>query len=111
MKENKVMKFVKEHKEEVALAAGSVVGIAAIAAAVMFNRSASTSIEFPELFSGEWTLLERTTRGKYKGCITGCVKAVDLTDLGKFGDTLATIEGIDGHEPIRIIFGTEKSFK
>ena len=67
-------------------------------------------IERPELTTGEWGILSKGIKGKYKDCISGCVNGVDLTDLGKFGDALATIEGIEPHEPIRIIFGTEKSF-
>ena len=108
-KKNKVVEFVKTHKAPVALAAGAVAGIA-IWAITRDKPSNYVDIDRPMLSTGEWTVLQRGIKGKFAGCVTGCAKAVDITDLGKFGDALATIEGIDGHEPIRIIFGTEKSF-
>ena len=106
---DKVIEFVKTHKHQVALATGAVVGIA-IWAITRDKPSNYIDIPFPELSTGEWATLQKGIKGKYKDCVTGCVKAVDITDLGNFGDALATIEGIDGHEPIRIIFGTAKSF-
>ena len=108
MKE-KVIEFVKTNKAKVALATGAVVGIT-VWAITRDKSSNYVDISFPELSTGEWTVLQKGIKGKYKDCITGCVKAVDITDLGKFGDALATVEGIDGNEQIRIIFGTEKSF-
>lgn len=108
-KMNKVVEYAKNHKAQIALAAGAVVGIA-IWAITRDKASNYVDINQPALFTGEWTMLQKGIKGKYEGCVTGCAKAVDVADLGKFGETLVTIEGIDAHEPIRIIFGTEKSF-
>lgn len=106
---NKVTEFIKTHKVQVAVVAGAVAGIAAWA----ITRSKPkdyVNIDFPELPTGEWVDLWRGIKGKYAGSVTGVVKGVEITDLGNFGDALATVEGIDPREPIRIIFGTEKSF-
>lgn len=108
-KKNKFVEFVKTHKVKVALAAGAVAGIV-IWAITSDKPSNYTDIIRPELTTGEWANLQRGIKGKYTGCVSGSAMAVDVTDLGKFGDALATIEGINPHEPIRIIFGTERSF-
>ena len=110
MDKNMVRDFIKKHKLQLGLAAGTVAGITIW---VFTKDKASNYIDVvrPELNTGEWTQLYRGIKGKYSGSVTGFAKAVDLTDLGKFGDALATIDGIDPHEPIRIMFGTEKSFK
>jgi hypothetical protein len=106
---NKVIEFVKTHKVKLALAAAAVTGTV-IWAITRDKPSNYIDISKPTLSTGEWTLLQRGIKGKFTGCVTGCVNAVDVADLGKVGDALATIEGIDGHEPIRVIFGTERSF-
>jgi hypothetical protein len=106
---DKVKDFIEEHKVALTIAAVSVVGIA-ICTITKGKSSKYIDIDRPELTTGEWAQLFRGVKGKYAGSITGCAKAVDLTDLGNFGDALATIEGIDPHEPIRIVFGTEKSY-
>jgi hypothetical protein len=67
-------------------------------------------INKPTLSSGAWTSLVRGIKGRYKDSVSGSVIAVDVADLGKFGEALTTIEGIDEHEPIRLIFGTERSY-
>lgn len=107
---NKVVEFVKTHKAKVALGVGAVTGII-IFAITRDKQSNYIDIDRPVLSTGEWALLNRGIKGTYKDCITGCAKSVDITDLGKFGDAIATIDGINPHEPIRVIFGTEKSFK
>jgi hypothetical protein len=109
MKENKFVKFVKDNALAIGLGVVTVAGIA-VWAITKDKASNYADIDRPELFTGEWALLQKGIKGKYTGCVTGCVNGVDLTDLGNFGDALATIEGIEPHEPIRIIFGTEKSF-
>lgn len=108
-KKNKFVEFVKTHKHGVALTIGAVAGIA-VWAITRDKPSNYVDIDKPELPTGEWKQLFRGVKGKFKGCVSGVVNAVDITDLGNFGDALATVEGIDPHEPIRIIFGTERSF-
>lgn len=108
-KKNKVIEFIKNRKVQVALAAGTAVGV--ITWLITRDKAGNyIDITRPTLPTGEWALLQRGIKGKFNGCVTGCATAVDITDLGKFGDALATIEGIDGHEQVRIIFGTEKKF-
>ena len=109
MKENKFVKFVKNNALTIGLGAVALAGVA-VWAIVRDKPSNYIDISEPELSTGKWMLLQRGVKGKYTGCITGCAIGVDLTDLGNFGDALATIDGIDPHEPIRVIFGTEKSF-
>ena len=107
---NKVVEFVKTHAVEVILGAGAVASIIILAIA-SDKPSNYIDIDRPELSTGEWAILSKGIKGKYKGCVSGCVRSVDITDLGNFGDAIATIEGITPHEPIRIMFGTERSFK
>ena len=105
-----VKEFIEENKMQLALAAGAV---ATIAIWAITRDKPGNYIDFarPELTTGEWAQLQRGVKGKYTGCITGCVKGVELADLGKFGEAIGTIDGIGENEPIRIIFGTERSFK
>ena len=110
MNKNKVVEFVKTHKAKVALGVGAVTGII-IWAITRDKPSNYVDVERPVLSTGEWAILSQGIKGKYEGCISGCVRSVDITDLGKFGDAIATIDGIDPHEPIRVLFGTERSFK
>jgi hypothetical protein len=109
MKENKVKDFIKKYKVPVVLV-GGVLTSAAIWAITRDKSSNYIDIPQPRLFTGEWAFLQRGINGKFTGSISGAAKAVDLKDLGNFGDALATIDGIDSNEPIRIIFATEKSF-
>ena len=109
-KKEKIKEFIDEYKVQLAVLAGSAAGLA-FWAITKDKNSNYIDIPKPELSTGEWATLFRGVKGKYAGNISGCVKAVDLCDLGNFGDALATIEGINPHEPIRIIFGTERSYK
>lgn len=109
-KENKILDFVKKHKVKLALGLTAVAGTA-VWLITKDKSSNYIDIPKPELSTGEWTVLQKGIKGKYTDCITGCAIAVDVTDLGKFGDALATVDGIDGREPIRVIFGTERNFK
>jgi hypothetical protein len=108
-KENRVIEFVKKHKGKVALAAISVAGVA-VWAITKNKPSDYVDIDRPSLSTGEWAGLFTGIKGKFKGCTSGCATAVDVADLGKFGEALTTIEGISEHEPIQIAFGTERSF-
>lgn len=105
----KVKEFIEENKVKLALAAGAVAGIA-IWAITRDKNGNYIDIPRPELNTGEWVSLFGGVKGKYKDCVTGVVNAVDVADLGEFGKKLTTIEGIGEHEPIRIIFGTERSY-
>lgn len=105
----KIKKFVEEHKVQVALAATGVAGIAIMIIAGDKNGN-YRELPKPELNTGEWAQLFRGVKGKYKDCVCGVVKAVDVDDLGKFGESLKNIEGIGENEPIRIIFGQEKYY-
>jgi hypothetical protein len=108
-KENKVMKFVKENKVKLALTAAAVAGVA-VWAITKDKNSNYSEIDFPELNTGVWMGLFKADKGKYAGGVAGVVHAVDVSDLGKFGEALKTVESIDEHEPIRIIFGTERTY-
>ena len=108
-KKNKVVEFVKTHKAQVALAAGAVTGIV-IWAITRDKPSNYIDIDKPTLSTGAWTGLSRGIKGRYKDSVSGSAIAVDVADLGKFGESLTTIEGISEHEPIRLIFGTERSY-
>lgn len=110
MIKNRVKEFVVEHKMQIALATGFVTGIA-IWAITRDKDSNYINIAKPDLTTGTWANLSLGVKGKYAGGVFGCSKGVDLADLGKFGDALATIDGIGPNEPMRIIFGTERSFK
>ena len=105
----KIKKFVDEHKVQVALAAAGVAGIAILIIAGDKNSN-YRKLPKPELNTGEWASLWKGVKGKYKDSVAGCVRAVDVNDLGKFGESLKTIEGISENETIRIIFGQEKSY-
>ena len=109
MDKNKVKEFVKNHKAKVALAAGAVAGIV-IWAITRDKNSNYVDIDRPALSTGALTQLYRGIKGKYKGSVSGSAISVDVADLGKFGETLTTIEGIGEHEPIRLMFGTERSY-
>ena len=109
MNKEKIKSFIDDHKVELALIAGSVAGIA-IWLITKDKPGNYSDIIRPELPSGELVELVKGDKGKYAGCVTGCARAVDVADLGKFGEMLTTIETIGEHEPIRIIFGTERSF-
>lgn len=108
-KQNKVVEFIKTHKAAITLAAGAAAGI--VIWAITKDKSSNyIDIERPSLPTGAWTNLTKAVKGKFKDCVSGAAIAVDVADLGKFGESLVTIDGIDEHEPIRIVFGTEKSF-
>lgn len=110
-KNNKFVEFVKKHKKGVAVAAGTVIGVVGGIAYWAITRDKSSNyIEMPkpELSSGNWIELFKGIKGKHEDCIAGAVHNVDITDLGNFGDALATVEGVDGHEPICLLFATEK---
>ncbi len=105
----KVKEFIEEHKKGLAITAVSVAGIA-IWLITKDKNSNYSELPRPELPTGEWVQLFRGDKGKYAGSVTGFVNAVDVEDLGKFGEALKTIDTIGEHEPIRIMFGTERSF-
>lgn len=110
MKENKFVKFVKEHKKE-ALVLTAVTTAGVVAWVITKDKSSNYSeLTLPELTSGKFVNLWKSDKGRYAGGVAGTVQAIDVADLGKFGEALTTIDGIDEHEPIRIIFGTERSY-
>lgn len=109
MKDNKVKKFVEEHKMGLAITAASVAGIA-IWLITKDKNSNYSELPRPEIPTGEWTSLFKGDKGKYAGSVVGTAIAVDVEDLGKFGEALKTIDSIGEHEPIRIMFGTERSY-
>ena len=109
MKDNKVKKFVEEHKMGLAITAASVAGIA-IWLITKDKDSNYSEPPRPEIPTGEWVHLFKGDKGKYAGSVTGVVNAVDVEDLGMFGEALKTIDSINEHEPIRIMFGTERSY-
>lgn len=109
MKENKVKKFVEEHKMGLAITAASVAGIA-IWLITKDKDSNYSTLPFPEIPTGKWTHLWKGDKGKYAGAVSGCAIAVDVEDLGKFGEALKTIESINEHEPIRLMFSTERNY-
>lgn len=109
MNMNKVKEFVKEHKKGLAITAATVT-CTAIWLITKDKNSNYSELPHPEISTGEWVSLFRGDKGKHAGCIVGVVTAVDVEDLGKFGEALKTVETIGEHEPIRILFGTERSY-
>ena len=110
MNKEQIKDYIDDHKKELALIAASVTGIA-IWLIAKNKAGMYPDINRPELPSGEWRQLFKVgVKDKRAGGISGCAVAVDVADLGKFGEMLTTIETIDAHEPIRIVFGTERSY-
>lgn len=109
MTKETIKEFIKKHKGKLAI--GLAAGTGIVIWLITKDKSSNyIDIPRPELSTGEWTQLWKSVKGKYKDGVAGCVTGIDITDLGNFGDALATIEGIDGHEKFRIIIGTEKSY-
>lgn len=107
---DKVKKFVEEHKKGLAITVATV-ACTAFWLITKDKDSNYSDLPFPEIPTGEWANLWKGDKGKYAGCVTGCVRAVDVEDLGKFGEALKTVESIGEHEPIRILFTTERTCK
>lgn len=71
-KENKVVKFVKEHKKAMAIAGASILGIGASVVAIVLYKNS----------------------GKTDNCINIMFDNADVDDVKEFGDMLNNIEDI-----------------
>lgn len=102
MDKNKVKEFVKTHKKEIALTAVAVVGgviifaitkkkpkiVTQLAEAVPANKW--RWIDAPELELG--TITDLSTNGEW---IDAIVNDITVGDLGRFGEELCKIEGVN----------------
>lgn len=91
-KENKVIKFVKEHKKTVAIAGASILGIGAGVVAIILHKNSNTegiNLERPEIWFADvnefW---------KYGDSVNMIFDNAKVDEIGKFGEALEGVEGI-----------------
>lgn len=99
----KIVKFVKEHKKEIAwFAIGATVAIVVpkMRSARNVRRNFRDITEIPKLDSGEFWSLSKVVNGKLAGSVTAAARNVRLADLGKIGDALATVPDVNSDNPV-----------
>lgn len=112
MDKKNVKEFVKTHKKEIAIAAATVGGVLAFAIirkAPKFSKDAvkidttqvmDTYLPKPELEFGTLTELWKDEWG-----INAIVNDITIADLGKFGEQLTKIDGVENDTVVTAMMG------
>lgn len=109
MNKGKVKEFVKKHKAKLLVAAGGAAIIGTVAYGLSkHNRTTYTDLDHPTLEQGNLLRVSRAENGKYAGLHLAAMEHVPITHLGKVGEKLCEVDGIEQDALCTILLGCEK---
>ena len=103
VKQNRVVEFIKAHKKGIAITAGLTVAGVAVARIICGDKA--VNLPKPEFSIGHLQELWTETQSNAETYINAIVGSVTAADLGRFGEEMTKVDGIDPDSVSCIIIG------
>lgn len=102
---NKVVEFAKTRKKELVIAAGTVTLAVGFILYAIMRKKLPVDLPIPELNVGKINELWRETQGNGEQYINAIVDELTVADLGRFGEEMMKVDGIDLDTTVSAIIG------